>query len=413
VYVVAGARGVSVCGDFLAATALVLVLQAHGASGLAVSGLLLAEILPLVVLAPLTGRLADRADSRTLLVVSGLAQALVCVMLAFTRQPVAVVCLVALLSVGLAVTQPTLSALVPEMVSREHLPRATAIGQTASSVGMLAGPALAGLLVGQFGARTPLLIDAASYLAIGLAGLLLSTRRRAGRVGAAPTTADAAPAGWRLTGDPMLRAMVVTVTATVAAVAAVNVVGVFFIRNTLHASTTLYGVLGASWTAGMLIGSWLLTRPAGRAGDDGVLVRWVLAVLAGCCVVILAGAAMPAAGWMIPLWIVGGVFNGGINVFSQVLLVRRVPNAVRGRAFATFIGAVQGGSMFGFLAGGVLLGYASPRSLLAASAIAGLLVVAGFVVPIGRAMRRERVTARSTAPRTLDTDSSDTVPVVG
>lgn len=77
-------------------------------------------------------------------------------------------------------------------------------------------------------------------------------------------------------------------------------------------------------------------------------------------------------------------------------------------AYATFAGAVQGGSMFGYLAGGVLLSYASPRSLIAASAIAGLLVVTGFAVPIGRAVRRERA-----IPTTSDTDRSDTVPVVG
>jgi MFS family permease len=297
------------------------------------------------------------------------------------------------------------------MVTREHLPRAAAIGQTASSMGMLAGPALAGLLVGQFGARTPLLIDAASYLAIGLAGLLLKTRRRAGHV-EIKTHRVPEPAGWQLTGDPMLRAMVVMVAATVAAIAAINVVEVFFVRDTLHASVTLYGVLGASWIAGVLIGSWLFTPQASRAGDDGALVRWMLVVLGGCCVAILAGAAVPAAGWMVPLWIIGGVFNGGINVFSQLLLVRRAPDAVRGRAYATFAGAVQGGNMFGYMAGGVLLSYASPRSLIAASAIAGLLVVAGFAAPIGRSVRRERAmpTISHDAP---DTDRSDTVPAVG
>jgi len=49
-------------------------------------------------------------------VIAGLAQALVCLVLAFTTHPVAIIALVALLACGLAVTQPTLSALVPEMV---------------------------------------------------------------------------------------------------------------------------------------------------------------------------------------------------------------------------------------------------------------------------------------------------------
>jgi hypothetical protein len=64
-----------------------------------------------------------------------------------------VIGLVALLTCGLAITSPTFAALVPEMVSREDLPRASALNQTASAVGMLVGLALAGVLVGRHGAR--------------------------------------------------------------------------------------------------------------------------------------------------------------------------------------------------------------------------------------------------------------------
>src|SRR3954452_7464222 len=103
VYLVAGCRAVSVCGDFLAATTLALVLQQTGHGGLAVSGLLLAASLPLVVLAPISGRLADRADSRTVLVTAGLAQAGVCLALAFVTQPVLIIALVAVLGCGLAI----------------------------------------------------------------------------------------------------------------------------------------------------------------------------------------------------------------------------------------------------------------------------------------------------------------------
>src|ERR1044072_2483983 len=98
VYVAAGARGVSVCGDFLAATTLALVLQQAGHGCLAVSGLMVAAALPLALVAPIAGRIADRVDSRTILVVAGFAQAAVCVVLAFTHHPVAVIGLVALLA---------------------------------------------------------------------------------------------------------------------------------------------------------------------------------------------------------------------------------------------------------------------------------------------------------------------------
>src|SRR5690348_3552997 len=91
VYVAAGARAISACGDLLAATALALALQQAGAGGIAVSALLLAATVPMVVLAPLTGRLADRVDSRMLLICAGFAQAAVCLGLAFAGTTVLII----------------------------------------------------------------------------------------------------------------------------------------------------------------------------------------------------------------------------------------------------------------------------------------------------------------------------------
>jgi MFS family permease len=419
VHLAAGARAASSCGDFLAATALALALQSAGAGGLAVSGVMLAAALPLVLLAPLTGRLADRVDSRRLLVMAGVGQAAVCVALAFAERADVIMALVALLSCGLAVTQPTLAALLPEMVRRVDLPRASAINQTAGSVGMLVAPALAGLLVGNFGTRLPLLLDAVSYLALIAAGLLLRTRRGgrrrtpgtapsvvggtsaavgsgAGRDPAGPAS-PATPGGlgpavgaWRLRRDPLLWTMVLAVAATVAGVGAVNVIEVFYIRETLHASTTVFGLVSGAWTAGMLLGAWLLAPTARRARDDGALVFWVLAMLGLACLLVALGATVPDAGWLVLLWLVGGLANGGLNVFSTLVMANRVPPEQRGRAFAAQGAAIQGAGMFGYLIGGVLLVGFAPRPLVAAAGLAGLAVVAAVTPIVLRAARSER-----------------------
>lgn len=300
VWIAAAARGTTICGDFLAATALALALQGAGAGGLAVSGLLLAATLPLVVLAPLAGRLADRMDSRTLLVTIGFAQAAICALLAVVEQPVLVVGLVTLLACGLAVTQPCLAALLPAMVRPADLPRASAISQTAVSLGALGGPVLAGLLVGQFGTRVPLLLDAVTYLALVVAGLLLRTRRggrrpatsQAAASSQAPAASQAAASsqavsggvptaggteiGWRLRHDPLMLVMVVSTAVVIAAIGGINVIEVFFIRETLGGSPTTYGLVSAAWMAGMLPGTWLAVRLARRLDDDGALVRGCL-----------------------------------------------------------------------------------------------------------------------------------------
>jgi MFS family permease len=378
IYLVAGARAVTVCGDFLAATTLALVLQQSGHGGLAVSGLLVAASLPLAVLAPVTGRLADRADSRTVLVAAGLSQALVCLALAFVSHPVAIIALVALLATGLAVTQPTLAALVPRMVRPDDLARASSITQTAGLVGMLIAPALAGILVGRTGARVPLLLDAVSYLALVVAGFALRTRRRGRTPGAARQETR-----WRLRDDRQLLVMVGALTAVVAGVGAINVVEVFFIRDTLGASTTVYGLVMASWTLGMLGGAVLF----GRLRTARITVPAMLALAAGTCVPVVISAAVPSAGWIVPLWVVGGVCNGGINVFTSVLIAERAPAAAHGRAFAVLGASVQGGSLFGLAAAGPLVEQFEPRGLVAALGVAGL-IAAVACLPVVR-MRRE------------------------
>ncbi|MFC0007862.1 MFS transporter [Micromonospora siamensis] len=388
VWIAATARGTTICGEFLAATALALALQGAGAGGLAVSGLLLAATLPLVLLAPLTGRLVDRYDSRTLLATVGAVQSGICLLLAYAEHPALVVALVALLACGLAVTQPCLAALLPAMVRRDDLPRASAIHQTAVSVGALGGPVLAGLLVGQFGTRVPLLLDAASYLALVAAGLLLRTRRGGRRTVTAVATAEASAPVWRLRRDPLMLAMVVTTATVITAIGGINVIEVFFIRETLDSSATMYGLVGAAWMAGMLPGGWLAARLAGRLTDDGALVRGVLGTLGGCALMVVLAAFVPAAGLLIPLWLVGGVANGGDNVFANVLTARRVPEAARGRAYAVNGAAVQGGSMAGYLIGGVLLTVLPTRPVIAGLGVAGLLVVAAFVPVVARAARR-------------------------
>lgn len=386
VYLAAAARGISVCGDFLAATALVLALQNRGAGGMAVSGLLLASTLPLVLFAPLAGRFADRFDSRRLLVATGLAQAAVCAVLAYTGHPMTIIVLVALLATGLAVSSPTLTALIPDMVGRDHLPKATAVFQTASSLGMLAGPALAGVLVGHFGVRLPLLLDAASYLALAVAAVLIRTRR--GGLAPAGTDQHAAPRIWSLRADRLLLALVATVGATVAGVAAVNVADVFFIRETLSASETAYGLIGAVWTVGMLTGAWVASRLL-RSTVDTVVAVGIVGLLAGTSIVLLTSAAVPTVWWLVPLWVVGGLTNGGLNVAINVLVPRRVPAAARGRALGFLVGVVNAANVCGFLLGGVLLEWFPVRPVIAGAGVAGLVAVAAFVTPVLRAVRRE------------------------
>jgi MFS family permease len=415
VYIAALARAVSGCGDMLAATALALILVARGESGLAVAGILLAAAVPLVAVGPFAGRLADRVDSRTLIVSVGLAQAGICVALAFATQPILIIALVATLATGLAVTSPTMSALTPLMVGRQNLARAGGISQTAATIGMLVAPALGGVLVGAFGSRVPLLIDAGTYLSIPIAGLLIRTRRggrfrtvpAATSAGSADAAAPAAPGRrqpvFRMRSDALLWPLMVMIGAVIGAISAVNVIDVFFIRQTLHASATVYGLVAAAWIVGMVFGAVVWGRQ--RPDDVGTAKALLLTNFATGVAIAVAGL-MPHVGWVVPLWLLGGVLNGMENVAIGVILGSRVPPEVRGHASAIFNSIASGANAFGYLAGGVLLAVASPRLLVVACGLAGMTAAAIFGLPLARAMRHERATHDTSAadgplPRTI------------
>src|SRR3954454_16355294 len=95
--IAASARAVSFLGDEVALVALLLRIHDSGGGPRGVAALLLAAAIPTVVLAPWAGRVADRYDSRRVLVTCGFGQAALCVALAFTTPIVAVLALVACL----------------------------------------------------------------------------------------------------------------------------------------------------------------------------------------------------------------------------------------------------------------------------------------------------------------------------
>lgn len=383
VWVAAGARAVSLGGDYLAATALVLALQQRGDDGFGVAGLLLASTVPMVLFAPVGGRVADRFDSRRVLTLVGLAQVVCCVAMAFVTHPVALIGLAAALSSGLAVSQPTFAALLPSMVGRDSLPRAMAIGQTANSISMIAGPALAGFLVGGFGLRVPLLLNAATYGAVVIAGLAIRTRR--GRPAARQSRGT-----WQLRHDPLLARLIPAAAVAIGSISVVNVVLVFFVRDTLNASAVAYGLIDTVLTVGLVIGAWLVARVV---RSDGSLALGLMVSLAGMGLVFLMAAAVPTVWWLVPLYIVGGGFNGVLNSVTGLLLARRVPAGSRGRAMGLLTGVANGAVAVGYVSAGLLMQVLTPRQCVAASGLAGVLAMAAFAVPVLRAAKRPQRTA--------------------
>jgi MFS family permease len=138
-------------------------------SPLAVGLLGLAELVPLLLTALVGGALADARDRRRLVQATEAGLALTSAGLAvnaFLPHPqVGVLYAAAALIAGLdGLQRPSLDALIPRLVSRDELPAAAALRSLRGNAGMLAGPALGGLLIATAGLPGAYLVDLATFV---------------------------------------------------------------------------------------------------------------------------------------------------------------------------------------------------------------------------------------------------------
>lgn len=154
-----------------------------GASALGLGAVGLARILPVFVFALLGGLLADSYPRRRILLVSHLlstANALVLAMLTL-RGSIDLPRLLLLLAVGAAISaldEPARQAMVVNLVPRPLLPSAVNLNTLLFYGASIAGPALAGLMVGSLALGWVYLVDALSFLAVLVALLAMRHRDR-------------------------------------------------------------------------------------------------------------------------------------------------------------------------------------------------------------------------------------------
>jgi MFS family permease len=382
VYLLAGMRGLSFAGDIAAETAIALQLQANGAGSYAVMALLLAATVPPVLLSPLTGRFADRFDSRNLMVAVGSLQALVCVAMVIWTSPIVLITLSVLLSSGLAFTHPVFGALPSAIVGKAHVPRASSISQTSAMAGMVVAPAVAGFLIGRFGVSVPLLIDALTFVAVAAGGMLIRTRLHKGRGAQAADggeTVAEKPAPYKVTGDRFLTAVLILSGAVMAAASIINVLIVFYVREGFGASEETYGLIMTAWMIGLIPGGMLVRRLKNLRHETILIGTFV------CIAVAILGTGLaPSVWWIAPFYVLGGIGNGAQATVTHILLNIRVPETHRGRAFAA-LGAVSNtGPAIGYLVGGVVLSFMTARG---GFLVAGVFCLVALAVFSGRVLR--------------------------
>jgi MFS family permease len=137
--------------------------------------------LPMIFLTMFGGSAADQFDKRRILVWTQIVQ----IGLAITLGTLIytghihiwhIVVVAGLLGVAYAFEHPALSALVPELVSREEIASAVALDRAVFHSARLVGPSVAGIVVGVWGAATAFFANAFSFVALIIALVSLPAR---------------------------------------------------------------------------------------------------------------------------------------------------------------------------------------------------------------------------------------------
>jgi MFS family permease len=351
-----------------------LLVFAYNAGGVVVVGVLgLARTLPAAILAPVLSTISDRLPRHRVLlgvhtgraVLIGLAAAAV----AFGWSEW-VVYLVAPLDALLAVLhRPTHASMLPGLArSPEELVAANVASSTVENVGILAGPAVGGLLIAVAAPAWWFAVPGAGFVVAALAVSGIQ-RPQALRRPPRPSAIDTLVGGVRVLVDFPYAGLVVGLFAAQTLVRGLlSVMLVVASVELLGLGEEGVGFLNSAIGAGGLVGALSTMVLVGRSRLAGT---FTLALVVWGAPILLIGLVPNPLAAVVSLAVVG-IGNAVLDVSGFTMLQRGVPNAFRGRIF----GALEALVMLFVGIGSVL----APL-LITALGIRGALIATGLLLP--------------------------------
>jgi MFS family permease len=311
---------------------------------------------------------ADRWSRKAILVAADVLRFGAFAALALVGSFEATVAFALLAGIGQAAFQPAVMASLPGLVSRERLSAVTGAFGALQEFGYTAGPVIAAAAFVVVDAPGLLLANAVTFA---LSALLLASidfgsaapEAQPSRPSLLASIADGARA---LRANRAAWTVVLSSTAFVCFLGAVNVAEVVLVRETLDGGPAQYSLVVAAMGLGITAGSLLGARdPDGRHYLTGLLL---------CGLAFAATAAVPSWPLALATFALLGLGNGLALVSENVLLQRVVPDAIKGRVFGLKSSLISTAFAVAYFGGGALVAVAGARPTFAALA-AGCLVV--------------------------------------
>jgi MFS family permease len=333
-----------------------------------------AAVAPGLLISPLAGALLDRAGAKIGIVADLAVSAVVALALAVcVRTEWVTPGLLTGLAVAYALSSPLSAAgirvLLPRLVPARALDRANALDTAVHAVVDVAGPSIAGILLGFCGPVTTFVAIAIGYAAATISVALIHGSAHGSQPSAGFLRQALQGLGFVI-ARPVLRGLAVgyalnMVTWGVLWVALpVSVARNFGAGSWESISGLLWAAVGVAGGIGALM--------SGQLGMVGREVRWMTL----CLIITAAGVAFAGIGFGLPGLALGlllvGLVAGPIDVGVLTLRQRRTDPADLGRVLAVSMSLNMSGLPIGSALGGILVAWSPPAAFLAA-ALASLL----------------------------------------
>lgn len=362
-----------------------LVLELTG-SGTILGLVAAAQYVPVLLLAPWGGVLADRFSRRLLLICTQTIMAVCAVtlgLLTVTNQVnVAWVIAIAMIfGLATAVDNPTRQSFVLEMVGPELVRNAVSLNSAVLNASRAVGPAIAGIVIATSGPGWCFLINAVSFIAItwSLARMHLSSRSERAAPG---SPLQQLLGGMRhVAANPLMKWPCLMIFIVGCFAWEFPVTLPLLAETTFDSGARTYGLLTSAMGVGAVLGALIVAR----RGTTGLGPIAVAASVFGVSMTLLAVSPTPPVA-IAALVLVGGASSSFLSISNATIQLASEP-AFRGRVMAMWSLCFIGSTPIGAPIIGAIGEHASPRWAVASGALACFAVA----VALAFLHRRTRV----------------------
>jgi MFS family permease len=381
-------QSISLIGTWMQMTAQAWLVLTLTHSSTALGGIVALQTLPVLLLAPYGGVIADRVDKRRVMIALQSAmgvQALILGLLTVTGnvQVWEIGVLAVLLGVNNAFENPSRQSFMLELVGTDHLRNAVTLNSVLVNVARMIGPAVAGILIATVGEGVCFLVNAASFVAV-VASLMTLNRARLHPSTSSPRAKGQLREGFRyVRSTPDLAIPLLMMGAVGCLTYEFQVSLPVMASRGLHAGATGFGFMTAAMGVGAVLGG-LLVAARGRTGLRPLVVATI-----AFGITLTAATLAPTLGVaLVTLALVGACSIAFMSTGNSTLQLTAAPE-MRGRVMALWFVAFQGSTPIGGPIVGATMALIGPRAGLGLGALTCMVVAGLGLVALRRRQWRE------------------------